>query len=114
MPSQQDTGQVFVFYRSSSNVLFEFIQPLNPSNIRRNDRFGWSVDVQGTTIVASSLEEYHGVFNASKTIMEVKTVGKYNDLKIGNTFALQWRSYNTTGSYVMKKTRPIAMRKLIS
>jgi len=103
-----DTGAVYVFYRVSRTGLFEFTQALNPSNVRRNDRFGWAVDIQSTTIVASSVEHYGGALNASRAIIEVKTTGKYSDVPIGNSFALSWRSRNTTGEYVPISTRPIA------
>ena len=103
----KDTGAVFVFYRETPNDVFQFMQALTPTNVRREDRFGWSVDMHGTTIVASSWQHSDNALNASRAIIEVKTVADYNALPLGETFALLWKTYNTTGAYVPTRTRQI-------
>lgn len=105
---QTDTGAAFVFQRNSDVDVFLFAQNLEVSNVRRLDRFGAHVAIDGSVIIASSLEQYIGSLNASKAIIEVKTTATYNAVPLGASFRLLWKVSNATGHMDMVPTRNIA------
>jgi len=106
-PPEEQTGAVFVFKRITSDYDFLPLQSLLPTNIRRLDRFGTSVDIDGSSIIVGALESYAGNLTASKAIIQVITKGAYNALPIGTSFKLKWRMAKETGEWEMRTTRDI-------
>lgn len=89
-----DAGAVYVFQREIYEAEFLFEQKLSPTNVRIFDRFGYSVAIDGDILVASSLEDYTGVYLPSKAIYSVMTTGvPYRN--ISGYFTLTWDGYST-------------------
>jgi len=104
---QVDTGSAFVFSRKTTTDDFLFFQRLTPSNVKRGDRFGWSVALDGNVATVGAMEEYIGPLNASRAIIEVKTQSVYNAEPVGTSFKLKWRTSNSTGHILYPETRDI-------
>ena len=51
-----DSGAVFVFQRISSGYKYTPLQKLVAANVRSLDQFGWSVDIKGSVIIASGVQ----------------------------------------------------------
>jgi hypothetical protein len=104
-----DTGAVFVFQRVARDRSFSYLQRLEGSNVRRRDRFGWSVAVLGRTLAVGAVEDFAGSPSRtsrsspspgpSRAIVLIQTSADYNRVKLGTSFRLRWEN-----SY----TRPIA------
>ena len=104
-----DTGAVFVFQRAARDRSFSFLQRLEGSNVRRRDRFGWSVAVLGRTLAVGAVEDFAGFPSRtsrsspspgpSRAVALIQTAAQYNRRKVGTSFRLKWdQTY----------TRPIA------
>jgi hypothetical protein len=104
---EKDTGAVYVFVRESDILDFVFSQRLDPSNVRRLDRFGFDLALHNGNLMVGSLENFVGDLPAAKAIMEVKTVARYNARPVGNFFRLKWMVTNSTGKWGMRTTRKI-------
>lgn len=101
-----DSGGVFVFSRTSDALDFEFLEKLQPSNVKEFDRFGHSVAVEENRILASSAEEFIGPLSPAKTIIEVTTFADYNNVAVSGSFRLNWLTENSTTGKIFT-TRPI-------
>lgn len=88
--AEADTGAVFVFERESRSYNFVFSHKLEPTNVRRLDRFGHSLAMHHRTIVVGSLEDFRGDLRAAKTIISITTSATYNESPLGATFVLLW------------------------
>lgn len=90
------SGAVFLFSRASIDYDYEFNYKLVPSNVKRNDRFGYDVDIKDDIVVVGAVQNYDGEWTPSKAVIEVKTVATYNAISLGGYFKLKWMSYNAS------------------
>ena len=100
MPTAVNTGAAFVFHRVSHLRGFSFLQKLTGSNVRRRDRFGWSVAALGRTVAVGAVENFAGFPDRtsksspspgpSRAILLIQTKATYNAQHAGTSFRLFW------------------------
>ena len=103
-PAETDTGAVFVFIRSSSALPFTYLHKLEPTNVRKHDRFGISLSMDYRTIVVGQQQDFKGKLLSAKTIMNITTTAAYEGSKLGATFKLAWE-YEKIRDGVMSSER---------
>jgi hypothetical protein len=105
----EKAGLVYVYSRNErNNNDFLFWEYLKPSNVRYNDRFGYSVAVQNDVIVASSIEDFSGELVPSAAIIQVLTRSDHKrGITVSGTFSLYYTSTNRNSSYRRVSTRRI-------
>ena len=109
-PSQQpsnNTGATYVFKLDSLGN-FVFLQKLVPTNVRKNDQFGWDVAVSNQLIIVGAVEPYKGKLVASCPILEVEAVSDYGAEKIGGSFSLKWQVTSRNGIFAEFATPQIS------
>jgi hypothetical protein len=113
---REHSGAVFVFERVSPAFNFRFTQRLNPSAVQEFDGFGHNVDLDGTNLVASSLQD--GTATApDKPVVEVLTHASYAGEKLGGSFKLRWLTESNlqsrTTRFIMHDTTADALRQIL-
>jgi hypothetical protein len=101
---ESNTGAVFVFSRRTTEYIFVFLQKLEATNVRRLDRFGYSLATDYHSIVVGSLESFNGAFRGAKTVISITTSATYNANPVGATFKLKWE-YQESSLGIMGKVR---------
>ena len=84
-----DAGAVYVYLRDQSR--FALQEKLVPTNVRRLDRFGHSVDVEGDTVLATSLERFRGELKPRRPVMQIVTRCAGCRTPPGYAFKLSWK-----------------------
>lgn len=106
--AEPDTGAVYVYHYQRSSAHFFFDHKLVPTNVRRLDRFGHDVDIDGKTIVASGIQDHKlDSLGPWKAVMSVTTRATYNAERVGTAFRLKWIVSNESGVWETRTTRPI-------
>jgi hypothetical protein len=90
---QKSTGACFTYERRSPNQNYIMKQSLITSNVRKYDRFGWSVAMSKDKILVGQLQEYDGKMVARSAIQTITMHCEEQDCsqQIGLTFQLSWR-----------------------
>jgi hypothetical protein len=95
------SGTCTTYERISINHNYVKKQTLIPSNVRKFDRFGWSVAMSGGQILVGQLQEYDGKMVARYVVQTIKVICAQRDCS-EQTFEMSWRDG-------MFKTRPLPL-----
>lgn len=106
-PVSDKTGAVFIFQRATAVADFAFLEALTPSNVQREDQFGWDIDIDGDVLVVSAVQEFTGTWGPNAAIVQIQTACNYGGRSLGGSFKLKWESTNASGVWGFKTTRSI-------
>jgi hypothetical protein len=104
--AEPNTGAVYVYHYDSNFTEFEYHHKLNPSNVKREDGFGWSVDIYDRSLIASGVRVHkEEILRPWKPMMTIRARANYNAQPVGNLFRLKWVIANDTGTWATRVTR---------
>ena len=95
---RKSNGICYVYLRKDAHRSFLLTQTLSPTNLKLNDRFGFSVALSNRRMIVTQLEHFKGTLLPPRPVQILRTFCYVEQCSkfINETFRLKWRLDNTS------------------